>query len=356
MAFVVLNRDKLKHNYLFLDQLFGKRAIKWSVVTKLLCGNREYLSELLALGVCQVCDSRVANLKVIKSINPHVETIFIKPPARRTIKSVVKYADISINTGLETIKLLSEEACRVNKVHKIIIMIELGELREGVMGDDFIDFYAKVFDMKNIEVVGIGANLSCLYGVLPNQDKLIQLSLYEQVIEAKFGRQISYVSGGSSVTIPFMFKNMLPKAINHFRVGETLFLGSDVYNGTTLKGMKSNVFKLHSEIIELINKPIVPTGEMGTNVDGHSFSFDEKDVGKTSCRAIIDLGLLDVDERHLYPVDKSIKFVGASSDMIVIDLGENQRGYKVGDLLEFNMDYMGALRVLNSKYIEKRIV
>ena len=63
---------------------------------------------------------------MIKQINPNVETIYIKPPAKRAVKSIVQYADISMNTEIETIKLLSEEAQKQNKVHKIIIMIELG--------------------------------------------------------------------------------------------------------------------------------------------------------------------------------------------------------------------------------------
>jgi ornithine racemase len=112
----------------------------------------------------------------------------------------------------------------------------------------------KVFLLSNIKVIGIGANLSCLYGVLPNSDKLIQLSLYEQLIEAKFNRQIPFVSGGSSVTIPMIQQNILPKRINHFREGETLFIGTDVYNSLPFKGMKKNLFKLYSEIIELIEK------------------------------------------------------------------------------------------------------
>ena len=355
MAFIVLDTKKLAANYKYLNSLFKKNDIQWTVVSKLLSGNKMYLTELLKLGVQQVSDSRVSNLKTIKTINPDIETIYIKPPARRSVPGVVRYADISMNTEIDTIKRLSKEAQKQDKIHKIIIMIELGELREGIMGEDFIDFYAQVFNMKNIEVVGIGANLSCLYGVLPNQDKLIQLSLYEQLIEAKFNKQIPYVSGGSSVTIPLIFQSLLPKGINHFRVGETLFLGTDVYNNTTLKKMNSDVFMLYSEIIELSEKPIVPMGEMGTNVDGHTFSFDDSDIGSTAHRAIIDLGLLDVDQNHLEPVDESISFVGASSDMLVIDLGENSKNYKVGDLLEFKMDYMGALRIINSKYIEKRL-
>lgn len=355
MAFITLNVKKLKSNFEFLNNLFKKNDIQWSVVSKLLSGNKEYLTELLNLGIKQVCDSRVSNLKTIKSINPKIETVYIKPPAKRAISNIVKYADISMNTEIDTIQLLSEEAIKQNKTHKIIIMIELGELREGVLGEDFIDFYSKVFKLKKIKVVGIGTNLSCLYGVLPNNDKLIQLSLYEQLIEAKFNRHIPYVSGGSSVTIPLIFQNLLPKGINHFRVGETLFLGTDVYNNTTLKKMHSDVFRLYSEIIELIEKRIVPIGEFGTNVDGKSFEFDNKQIGKTTYRAIIDLGLLDVDEKHIEPIDKNISFVGASSDMLVIDLGENKKNYRVGDLLEFRMDYMGTLRILNSKYIEKKI-
>jgi len=355
MAFITLDVKKLKSNFNYLNTLFKKNEIEWSIVSKLLSGNKIYLTELLKFDIDQICDSRVQNLKEIKSINPKIETIYIKPPAKRSISSVVKYADISMNTEIETIKLLSKEAKKQNKIHKIIIMIELGELREGVLGEDFIDFYESIFKLKNIKIVGIGANLSCLYGILPNQDKLIQLSLYEQLIEAKFNKQIPYVSGGSSVTIPLIFQNLLPKGINHFRVGETLFLGTDVYNNTELKKMHSDVFSLYSEIIELIEKPIVPMGEFGTNVEGESFEFDQTNIGETSYRAIIDLGLLDVEKDNLELVDKSLKLAGASSDMIVIDLDENKKKYKVGDLVEFKLNYMGVLRIMSSKYIEKKI-
>jgi len=355
MAFIVLNREKLAHNYTFLNKLFKKHNVEWAVVSKLLCGNKDYIKELLNLGIKQICDSRVSNLKVIKDINPKIETIYIKPPAKRSLKSIVKYADISMNTEFSTIKLLNEEAKRLNKTHKIIIMIEMGELREGVLWDEFIDFYESVFELSNIEVVGIGTNLSCLYGVLPNQDKLIQLSLYEQLIEAKFNKNIPYVSGGSSVTIPLIFKGLLPKSINHFRVGESLFLGTDVYNDSTIRNMEHNVFQLFAEIIELSEKPMNPSGEMGTNVEGVEYEFDDDNIGKSSYRAILDIGLLDVEEKHIQPKDCDIEFAGSSSDMIVIDLGKNPKKYKVGDLIEFSLDYMGTLTVLNSQYINKRI-
>lgn len=356
MAFITLSKRKLKKNHEALQTLFSKNDISWGVVSKLLCGQEDFIRVVIELGVKQLCDSRVSNLKMIKSISEKVETIYIKPPPKRSIPSIVKYADISVNTEIDTIKLLSKEAKKQNKTHKVLIMIELGELREGVMKDDFIEFYNEVFKLPNIDVIGIGTNLTCMYGVLPSHDKLIQLCLYEQLIEAKFDKNIKYVSGGSSVTIPLMFQNLLPKGINHFRVGETFFLGTDVYNNKPFKKMESSVFQLFAEIIELSEKPKVPIGDLGQNLLGETVQFDSNDYSETSYRAIIDLGLLDIEENHITLKDKDIDIVGASSDMIVLDLKENKKGYKVGDLLEFEMDYMGVLRIMNSRYIEKRVI
>lgn len=356
MAYITLDRDKLQKNYRFLDQTFKENGIDWAVVSKMFCGNELFLKELIKLGVKQLCDSRVSNLEMIKSISEKVETIYIKPPPKQSIEAIVRYADISFNTEIETIKMLSVEAEKQNKTHKILIMIELGELREGVLREELLMFYSEVFKLPNISVIGLGTNLTCMYGVLPSHDKLIQLCLYEQLIEAKFDREIEYVSGGSSVTIPLIFKGLLPKGINHFRVGETLYLGTDVYNNTTFKEMESDVFQLYAEIIELTEKPGNPMGELGHNLTGETLSFESNDQSELSYRAIIDIGLLDIDEDHIKLKDNDLEIVGASSDMLVIDLGRNESNYQIGSIIEFRMDYMGILRTMNSQYIEKRIV
>lgn len=356
MAYIELNREKLKVNYTFLNKLFKKNKIEWGVVTKVLCGNKLFIKEVLDLGAREAHDSRISNLKMIKSIDPGVQTVYIKPPAKRAIPSLVKYADVSFNTAYSTIKLISDEAVKQNKLHKIIIMIEMGDLREGVLGDNLMNFYSRVFELPNIEIIGIGANLNCLNGVMPTHDKLIQLSLYEQLIEAKFDKKIAWVSGGSSVTIPLVFKKLIPKGVNHMRIGETLFRGVDLFEETTIAGMHKNVFKLHAEIIELYKKPKIPIGELGHNVAGETPEFDEADYGKSSFRAILDIGLLDIDLNHLVPDDQTLEFSGASSDMIVVDLDKNEKGYKVGDIVSFGLTYMGILAIMNSNYITKVVV
>lgn len=356
MAFIRLYKSRLKNNFDYLNKLFETNNIDWAIVTKILCGNEAFLREVLNLGIKEVCDSRLSNLKTIKSINPDIKTVYIKPPPKRSIKKVVKYADVSFNSESTTIQLLSDEAVRQNKIHKVTIMIELGDLREGIMGENLINFYEKVFELPNIEIVAIGANLNCLHGVMPSQDKLVQLSLYKQLVEATFNKKIKWITGGTSVTLPLIFKQQVPKAINHFRIGETLYFGNNLVTGKTIKGMKDGVMRLYAEILEITEKPKIPVGELAKNPSGEMFEIDESQYGKTSYRAIIDVGLLDISPEYLLPDDPQLRIVNASSDMLIIDLGKTRRNYKIGGMISFKLKYMGALRLLNSDYIDKEIV
>ena len=328
----------------------------WAIVTKLLCGNEHFLKEVADLGIKEVCDSRIINLAKIKKVAPDLQTVYIKPPAMDEIEDVIRYADVSFNSESATIKLLSEEAKRQNKVHRITIMIELGDLREGIMGENLIEFYDKIFELPNIEIVAIGSNLNCLHGVMPSEDKLIQLSLYKQLIEVKFNKKIPWITGGTSVVLPLLFRQQIPSGINHFRIGETLFFGVDLFEEKPIPTMKPDVLRLFTQIIEITKKPKVPIGQLSANPLGEVFEVNEQDYGKESYRAILDIGTLDISTEHLIPDDNDIKIISASSDMLVVDLGDKSPNYKIGDELSFQLKYMGALSLLNSDYIEKRVI
>lgn len=355
MAYVKLYRSELRHNYEYLDKLFKKNEIKWGITTKLLCGNRGFINEVIDLGIGEVHDSRISNLKVVKNIDPDTVTIYIKPPPKDTIPELIKYADISLNTELSTMHELSEEAVRQDKIHKVIIMIEMGDLREGVMRDDLVDFYEKVFRLPGLEVVGLGTNLNCLHGVMPDGDKLIQLALYKQIIELRFKKEIPLVSGGTTVTIPLLLNSQLPEGVNHFRVGEALFFGKDLFSDGVIDGMSDQVMELYTQIIEISEKPMVPTGDLGVNPQGKTAQIKEEDRGKTAYRAIVDIGTLDIQPNYLIPVNDNLTISDASSDMLVLDVGENPEGYKVGDMIRFKLKYMGALGLMSSDYIEKKV-
>jgi ornithine racemase len=355
MAYLNLFRDQLLHNYHFLDELFKSNDIKWGITTKLLCGTKSYLEEVIDLGIKEVHDSRISNLQRIKEIDPATMTVYIKPPPKDTIPDIVRYADASLNTELSTLHALSDEAVKQEKVHKVIIMIEMGDLREGVMREELIDFYGKIFKLPGIEVIGLGTNLNCLHGVLPDGDKLIQLVLYKQIIDLQFNKSIPLVSAGTTVTIPLLLSNQLPAGINHFRVGEALFFGKNLFTGDTIEGMSDSVLELNAHIIEISEKPLVPSGELGVNPQGKVSKVDVSDYGKTAYRAILDIGYLDVQPDYLVPADPSIEISDASSDMMILNVGDNPNDYKVGDLVRFKLEYMGALSLMSSDYIEKKV-
>lgn len=355
MSHITLNTNKLLHNYHYLHQLFEENHIEWAVVAKLLCGNEKFLKCILEISDKKICDPRLTNLRHIKELSPKTKTVYIKPPAKRLARNIVKYADVSFNTELDTIKALSIEAIKQNKIHKIVIMVEMGELREGIMVKNLSQFYGEAIKIPNIEIVGIGTNLNCLNGILPDEKKLIKLNRFKEILEETHQTKIPFISAGSSVTIPLLFNQKIPEGINHFRVGETLFFGTDVYNDSVIIGMYQDVFKLTLEIIEIVEKPMIPAGNAGTNLTGETPLHDDNNRGKTSVRAIVDAGILDIDPKNISPNSAGIKIIGASSDMMILDLEDNSNAYHVGDTIDFSMNYMAVLRAMNSEYVDKII-
>jgi predicted amino acid racemase len=361
MAELLIKTDKLIGNISKINNLLEKHNVHWSLIVKVLSGNKELLGKILfhpeIKRIHSIGDSRISGLKTIKSINPNIPTIYIKPPPIDTIKSVVKYADISLNTSLTTIRALNEEAKKQGKKHRIIVMIELGELREGVIRENIINFYQEVLNLENIVVEGIGTNLGCMYGIRPTYDKLLQLSIFKQIIDTKFNINLPLISGGSSITLPLVSNREMPKNINHLRIGEAAFLGTSPLHGKKFRDLSTDIFEFSSNIIELQMKPTSPDGMLTDGNIGHTVDDWEYDK---SYRAILDFGILDVDANELKPKDKNVRFAGTTSDMTVYDLGPNPKTgkikYKVGSKICFTPSYMAVARLMNSKFIDKKIV
>lgn len=365
MAELIIQTDKIKNNIKYLSDFFDEHDIHWSLISKVFSGDKEFLKNVLTYDVIEkinsIGDSRLSSLKNLKAVNPDMRTIYIKPPAKVYADEVVKYADISLNSSFSTIKALNAAAKKAGKIHHIIIMIELGELREGVNQEDIMNFYEKVFELSNIEVIGIGSNLGCMYGVAPSYDKLLQLVLYKELISSKFNKELKFISGGTSITLPLIETATVPKEINHFRVGEAAFLGVSPLDNLPFKSLSTDTFEFTANIIELEEKKMVPDGVISDAGVGHTAAFDEMDSEETTVKAILDFGLLDVDKNDIDSIDPELLFVGVTSDMLVIDLGKNKtkkghKKYNIGDKVRFKPNYMAVARLLHSKFIDKRYV
>lgn len=365
MAELIIHKDKIKNNIKKLSTYLNKHNIEWSLITKVFSGDIEFLENILTEDVIKninsVGDSRLTSLKNLKKVNPNMRTIYIKPPAEIYADEIVQYADISLNTQYKTIAALDKAAKKQNKIHKVIIMIELGELREGVNREDLIDFYKKVFNLSNIEVIGLGSNLGCMYGVEPTYDKLVQLKLYAELIEAKYKKNLKFISGGSSITLPLIEQKAVPEGVNHFRIGEAVFLGTSPLDNKPFKDLDTETFEFYANIIELEEKGVVPDGIINEANIGHTADYSEGDVTEMTYKAILDFGMLDVDKADVEMYDDDIGFVGITSDMTVLDIKNNKtkdgkKRFKVGDKVKVSVNYMAVARLLNSKFIDKVFV
>jgi predicted amino acid racemase len=359
MARMKIHIDRLEQNIERISELMREHKKEWSLVVKALGTDRIVLERILNSPSVHMAHSIAVSqwksLQLVKNINPSLRTLFIKPPAIANASKIVKYADISLNSSIATIQALSKEAVKQNKTHQIFVMIEMGELREGIKREGLIPFYKRVFKLPNIDVIGIGTNLGCMYGIKPTYDKLIQLVLYKQLIEANFKRNLEFISGASSITIPMLEKGVVPQGINHFRIGEAVFLGTSPLNNKQILDMNTGAFTFEANIVELYKKGSQPDGIVTNGAIGNVVE-DESLDGLEKFRAILDFGELDVDHSALIPEDSSIRFIGNTSDLSVYDLGDNTQHYKTGDVIRFHLKYMAVAKIMYSRFVDKVIV
>jgi predicted amino acid racemase len=355
---LVLDLEALQHNLRALEGMMQRHGASWCVVTKALCGHEQTIRALVLMGVRSVADSRLDNLEALSRVAPELEKWYLRLPHLSVIPQVVALSDVSLNSEIEVIRALSDEARRQGRIHRIVIMIELGDLREGILPGSLVPFYRRVFEMPGIEVIGVGAQLGCLAGAVPNVDQLAQLSLYRELLELKYRRRLPIISAGSSNFLDLLQKGGIPRSINHFRIGEALFLGTDLVNGGTLPGLRDDAVRVEGEIAEIKEKSLIPLGETGSTTPFEALEDQDEpqfQPGQRGFRAVLTMGQLDTDVAGLMPVNESHQIAGASSDMTVVNLGENPAGLRVGDNITFRPNYSAFVRLMNDGYIRKDV-
>jgi predicted amino acid racemase len=353
---VLVDLEALGENLKIIGGWMREHGASWTVVTKVLCGHADTLRALQALGVRSMGDSRLENLRAIERIVPDFESWYLRIPDLTSVSEVVRLTDVSLNSEIRIIEALNEEARRLGRMHGVVIMIELGDLREGILPGSLIDFYKYVFELSHIEVKGIGANLGCLAGAVPTVDQFMQLALYRELLELKFEHPLPLISAGSSAVLPLLISGQLPKAINHFRIGEAIFLGNDLLSGGLLPGLRGDAVVLEAEIAEIKEKSLVPLAETTSITPFISEVSDDRTPGQRGYRALVSVGNLDTEISGLSPIKERYSIAGASSDITVVNIGEDADGLKVGDTIRFRPNYAAFLRLMSGRYIQREVV
>jgi predicted amino acid racemase len=326
-------------------------GIDVTAVTKGFCAYPDIAQSLVKGGVKALADSRIDNLKKLKSLD--VEKVLLRIPMISELDDVLGYADLVLISEIETAKVLGRKAVEKGVTQRVMVMVDIGDLREGFWLDTVVPAFGQLLDIRGIEVAGLGTNLSCYGGVIPSVENLSTLVGFAEEIENKYGIRLDIISGGNSSSMHLVYNGGMPERINNLRIGEAILLGRETIFGIERENFHNDTFVLKAEIVEVKEKPSIPIGEIGRDAFGCVPVFTDRGVRK---RAIIAVGKQDIHPDTLIPYDKGIIVLGGSSDHTILDISDCDKNYRVGDILSFDLTYGGMLGGMTSPYVNKVLV
>jgi predicted amino acid racemase len=342
-----IDLGKLHHNARRLVEQLGERGISVTGVTKATLGSVEIAGVLLGAQVHALGDARIENIEAMRRAGVSVPITLIRSPMLSQAGRVVEYADVSLNTELDAISALSVAAREANLMHGIVLMVELGDLREGIMPRDLEKTVRETLRLPNIVLKGIGTNLACRCGVSPDAKNMAELSALADSIEATFGLTLDIVSGGNSANIPWALSGSDTGRINDLRLGESILLGREPLHRQPIDGLFTDAITLFAEVIESKVKPSQPWGTMAQTAFGKEVLATDR--GHIS-QIILAIGHQDTDPCGLHPPPE-IEIIGASSDHLIA--GCRGDHVPLGTEIALQLNYSALLRAMTSPFVTR---
>ncbi|MGB3300790.1 MAG: alanine/ornithine racemase family PLP-dependent enzyme [Phormidesmis sp.] len=346
---IEISLSKIQENARILCEFYGSKGISLMGVSKAVLGEPAIARAMIAGGVKFIADSRIENIQRMRRADIPAQLVLLRT-APSQAEAVVESADISLNTELKTLETLSFHAKAQGKIHRVIIMVELGDLREGVLPCDLVAFVRQTLMLSHIQVTGIGCNLACYGGVKPNKRNMRLLSELVNIVQNELGIALAVVSGGNSASYEWANSGQTIGEINNLRIGESILLGCETVSRQAILGLHTNTFQLIAEVIESKQKASLPHGEICQDAFGDIPKFKDRGIRE---RAIVALGRQDVLTAGLKS-ERRLEILGSSSDHIILD-SENYP-LKIGDEVNFGLDYGGLLSAMTSPFVSKEFV
>lgn len=355
---LIVDLKKLRHNIQKANCMFEDVEIELAAVIKGFNGIPELVEQYERAGVTFIASSRLEQLEPLKDLDIQTPLMMIRIPGLSEVPDVIRITDISLNSEIEVLKELNDEARRQDRKHQVILMVDLGDLREGFWDrDELLEAALMVEnDLYNLELAGIGTNLGCYGAIAATPEKLKELIECAEMIEEKIGRELQYISGGASTSMSRVLNGDMPKRINMLRVGEALLIPTFLEEnfGSDISMFYKDVFTLRAEVLEVKDKPTYPVGEITVDAFGNKPDYVDRGIRR---RALLGIGKVDYAfPEKLMPRLKGIEVLGASSDHTILDVEDAEVKLEVGDYVDFDLCYATMVYATNSANIEKVFV
>ncbi|PLX88733.1 MAG: alanine racemase [Desulfuromonas sp.] len=347
---LVIDLEKIYHNAHTLVDRLAQRGISVTGVTKAALGCTEIAATLLEAGVTRLGDSRIENIESMRICQQTAPMTLIRSPMLSQAQRVVRFADVSCNTEIDVIRRLSLEAQRAGCNHGVVLMVELGDLREGIMPDDLLGCVYETLSLPNIDFKGIGTNLACRSGVAPDARNMAMLTELAERIETTFGVRVDIVSGGNSANLQWALSGAEIGRINDLRLGEAILLGCETLHRQPLDGLHTDAITLTAEVIEAKLKPTLPSGQINQNAFGETPVVADR--GQVT-QAILAIGRQDTDPDGLQAA-AGIEVMGGSSDHLILESEHDD--LSVGSEVTFLLNYSALVRSMTSPYVTRVVM
>ena len=336
-VYITINLDKLKYNIQHTLDLCKDKSLNLAPVVKSICGDQSIIDCFNAFDVSIIADSRLDNFTNMKTTK---ERFLIRPSAVMEACDVVNNCETSLQCDLKTIMALDKAAKEYQVTHNIILLVDLGDLRDGIPSsnqDMLLSCAAFVHTSENLRLTGIATNYNCFLGYLPDEDNMQELILLHQLIMPFYDTDKPVISGGNSSSVSILTSDTrrFPKEFNQLRMGEAIMLGRDPTDNTFISGYNTDVFTLHVPLIEVYEK--------------------HTPEGVVMRRGVLAIGKQDLQLEHIIPRDQRIKVLGGCSDECVVDLTE-ACDINSGDELTFDLEYGALMTAFAGSFINKKYI
>jgi len=344
---VEIDLDKVEQNTRSLVERLAPRGIRVTGVTKAALGSPGVGAAMVRGGAIGLGDSRLLNLSRLAGLDGSTSRTLIRSPMLSQAGQVVRVATASLNTERAVLEALGAAAVRDRRTHNVVLMVELGDLREGIPADELLAAAGSVLDRPALRLVGIGTNLACQNGVVPDDANMGELTRLALQVEHAHGIALSVVSGGNSANLDWALSTSDVGRIDELRIGEAILLGTEPLHRTPISELHTDAFRLYAEVIEVREKPAQPWGDRAQTAFGE---YPERTGTGTVRQAIVAIGRQDVDPENLVP-SPGISVLGMSSDHLVLDIGDHQ--VAVGDEIELGLGYGSLVRAMTSPFVTR---
>ena len=353
---LTINHEALRGNMNILMGWCKDAGIDIAGVIKGANGLESVALDFEACGAKWIASSRLEQLKRAKDAGVKLPMMLIRIPMLTELDEMVQVCDYSLQSEFATLKALETAAIKADKVHNVVLMADLGDLREGFFEKDELVDVAKYVEDKldGVHLAGIGTNLGCYGSVMPTEENMTQLVEYAEAVEAAIGRKLEIISGGATTSLMPVFDKVMPERVNMLRVGAAVLCGpqDDIrtcYGYEEVDEMSDEAFTLEAEVIEVKRKPSHPIGKLGVNAFGEKQKYVDRGMRQ---RALLAVGREDFgDIGDIVPELEGAEVIGASGDHAILDVEDCKTSVRVGDVVKLHLDYTAVLRLTASENV-----